>query len=105
LLVRANRALVAPELGVSAATAGRVINRLVKDGLAERSADPEDRRSVLATLTDKGQVVVEAVLDRRRGAFASYLGTMPPERQKELGLALRAFVAASNHAPDLTWPG
>ena len=96
---------LAPELGVSAATAGRVINRLVKDGLAERSADPEDRRSVRATLTDKGRLVVEAVLERRRGAFAGYLAAIPPEQQKDLGLAFRAFAAASDHAPDLTWPG
>jgi len=94
---------LAPELGVSAATAGRVINRLVRDGLAERSRDAEDHRSVLATLTDKGHAVVEAVLERRRGAFASYLRTIPPAQQKELGLAFRAFAAASEHAPDLTW--
>ena len=94
---------LAPELGVSAATAGRVINRLVHDGLAERSRDPEDRRSVLATLTGKGHAVVKAVLDRRRAAFAGYLQTLPPELQKELGLAFRAFAAASEHAPDLTW--
>ena len=96
---------LAPELGVSAATAGRAINRLVHDGLAERSPDPDDRRSVLATLTAKGGAVVEAILVRRRGAFASYLQTMPPEQQQELGLAFRAFAVASDHAPDLTWPG
>jgi DNA-binding MarR family transcriptional regulator len=94
---------LAPELGVSAPTAGRVINRLVSDGLAERFPDPDDRRSVLAALTDKGHAVVAAVLDRRRAAFASYLQTLPPEQQKELGLAFRAFAAASGHAPDLTW--
>lgn len=94
---------LAPELGVSAATAGRVINRLVRDGLAERSRDPDDGRSVLALLTDKGHAVVQAVLVRRRAAFADYLRTLPPEQQKELGLAFRAFAAASDHAPDLTW--
>jgi hypothetical protein len=46
---------------------------------------------------------VKAVLERRRAAFAGYLRTLPPEQQKELGLAFRAFTAASDHAPDLTW--
>ena len=56
-----------------------------------------------AHVTDKGHAVVKAVLERRREAFASYLRTMPAEQQKELGLAFRAFAAASDHAPDLTW--
>ena len=95
---------LAQDLGVSAATAGRAVTRLARDGLVERYRDPDDGRSVLARLTGKGQAVFDAILDRRRGAFASYLKTIPPEQQKELGLAFQAFAEASDHAADLTWP-
>jgi DNA-binding MarR family transcriptional regulator len=95
---------LAQDLGVSAATAGRAVTRLARDGLVERYRDPDDGRSVLARLTDKGQATFDAILLRRRAAFAAYLTTIPPEQQKELGLAFVAFAEASDHAPDLTWP-
>jgi DNA-binding MarR family transcriptional regulator len=95
---------LAQDLGVSAATAGRAVTRLARDGLVERYRDPADGRSVLARLTDKGQAVFDAILERRRASFASYLETIPPQQQKELGLAFQAFAEASDHAPDLTWP-
>jgi len=46
---------VARSLGVTAGTATRVVDNLVRDGLARRGAHPSDRRCVCGCPTPKGQ--------------------------------------------------
>ena len=46
---------VAAALGVSAGTATRVVDNLVRDGLAERAEDPADRRKVCIRPTKDGE--------------------------------------------------
>lgn len=48
---------------ISQPSLSRLIDRLVKDGLVERRADPEDRRGTILSLTDAG-----LQLQRRIGA-------------------------------------
>ena len=45
---------VAGALGVSAGTATRVVDNLVRDGLVERTANPGDRRNVCVRPTARG---------------------------------------------------
>jgi DNA-binding MarR family transcriptional regulator len=45
---------VAEEAGIAAPTATRLLDGLVERGYVERSADPDDRRSVLVSLTPPG---------------------------------------------------
>jgi MarR family transcriptional regulator, organic hydroperoxide resistance regulator len=46
--------------GVSAPTATRMLDLLVREGLVERHASAEDRRCVLAALTDDGRRALQA---------------------------------------------
>lgn len=50
---------------VSAPTMTRIVDHLVIQGLARRSANPEDGRSSLVQITSDGRQVVEAVRDDR----------------------------------------
>ena len=48
---------VSAELGISSAAMTGVIDRLAKKGLAQRSYSPEDRRTILVSLTNKGRAL------------------------------------------------
>ena len=53
---------VAEALLFSSGAATKLFDRLVERGLVERSADPNDRRCVIVSLTDEGS----ALIDRAR---------------------------------------
>jgi DNA-binding MarR family transcriptional regulator len=61
-------------MGVSKQAAGQVVDALVVRGYLERSADPEDRRRMNLTLTDRGHLAAAAArgavekVDRRLSA-------------------------------------
>lgn len=55
------------ELGVTLAAASDVVGNLVRRKLVERSRDPEDRRVVWMTLTEKGRGVVAEVMGENEG--------------------------------------
>lgn len=46
---------LARQLGVTAATATGVVDRLVRDGLVQRTDDPDDGRSRIIRITDAGR--------------------------------------------------
>lgn len=61
--------VIAGSLGVTDATASRTVDALAALGLAERIADPSDRRAVLAATTPAG----DALLAQRRADFAALI--------------------------------
>ena len=48
------------ELGVSKQAAGQLVDTLVVRGYLDRSADPEDRRRMTVSLTERGQLAAAA---------------------------------------------
>jgi DNA-binding MarR family transcriptional regulator len=59
---------------LSQSALSRLIGRLEKDGLVERSVCVEDRRGVWVTLTRKGRALHSEVLPLQRDALARMLG-------------------------------
>ncbi|GHH10362.1 MarR family winged helix-turn-helix transcriptional regulator [Streptomyces lanatus] len=59
---------------LSQSALSRLIGRLEKDGLLERSVCAEDRRGVYVTLTRKGRELHAEVLPLQRDALARALG-------------------------------
>jgi DNA-binding MarR family transcriptional regulator len=58
---------------LSQSALSRLIGRLEKDGLVERSVCVEDRRGVWVSLTDKGRALHSEVLPLQRGVLARML--------------------------------
>lgn len=86
---------IAEILGVSLATAGRGVDRLVGADLAKRWEDPDDRRSRLVALTDDGRALIEvhrAAVDAHIRAFGDAL---PDDVADTLAAALTAALAAA----------
>ncbi|WP_420036223.1 MarR family winged helix-turn-helix transcriptional regulator [Streptomyces sp. cg28] len=90
-------------LQVAPSTAMRMVDRLIAAGLADRQANPDNRRETLLTLTDEGRLTVENVTMRRRQEIAAIVARMAPAQRVGLVEALDAFNEAGGEpgVPDL----
>lgn len=85
---------VADAMGVSRTTVTGLIDRLELDGLITRAIAPDDKRSFLLTLTDKGRQTVEQVENIRRKQLAEALDRMDGPALRHLEAGLEALAAA-----------
>jgi DNA-binding MarR family transcriptional regulator len=69
---------IAGRVHLSQSALSRLIARLEKDGLVERSICVEDRRGVYVALTRKGRDLHAEVLPLQRAALARTLGDQSP---------------------------
>lgn len=60
---------VSAALGMARPNASNMVERLVRKGLVERASDPNDRRAVLASLTDSGRGALEGMTHSNYEAF------------------------------------
>jgi DNA-binding MarR family transcriptional regulator len=90
-----NLTTVAEGLGVNASNASRTCDRLVSSGLLARRTDERDRRSIVLSLTQKGQRLVDTVMRQRRSMLEQIVHKMDVEQQGELASGLAAFVEAA----------
>lgn len=94
---------LAERLGVTASTASRMVERLVRKGLVRRTRSSHDRRTVRVHLTEPGQCLVDEVIVRRREEIERILAQMPERGRSTVASALRAFAAAAGEAPEPDW--
>jgi DNA-binding MarR family transcriptional regulator len=94
---------LAGSLGVTASTAGRMCDRLLRKDLIRRYRTPADRRAVQVSITDAGRQVVEQEAARRRALLAEILRKLPAEQQPAVASALQAFAVAAGEIPDSQW--
>ena len=85
---------VADHLGISAATAGRTIDRLVTLGLVDRHEDPDDRRTKLVSLTPTGQDLTDTQRQAMHDRITELSRALPTEVAAGLDCALRAALDA-----------
>jgi DNA-binding MarR family transcriptional regulator len=57
-------------------TATRLLARLEEDGLVRRSADPDDRRSALITISDRGRTLLHESRTRKNAYLAQRLRSL-----------------------------
>lgn len=86
---------LAEELGVTASTAMRMVDRLLAAGLVTREENPTNRREVVLALSAEGASRVATVTRRRRAGIAAIVRAMPAESRSELVDALHAFADAA----------
>ncbi len=99
---------LADALGVTPSTATRLCDVLEAKGLLRREPMADNRRVVIATLTDDGLALVRRALDRRRALLGAAVARLTPAAQQRLARSLRdltdALGAVSDHAWALAWP-
>jgi len=94
---------LADTVAVTAPTASRLVDRLVRKGLVRRRTDRSDRRHVRIALTLAGRELVDLVTERRRHEMASLLASIPPETLEPMATGLRHLAAAAGEVPEQDW--
>lgn len=83
---------LAKERGISPPTATGLIDRLVRAGYVKRGSDPEDRRVVLVSLTEKGERAVDNFLKTVRNRWKNILVHLTPREQHQYLNILKKIV-------------
>ena len=92
---------IGAHLGVTNAAASQMIERLVQQGLLERSEDPLDRRVKQVRVTGKGRKLIEDGIEARRYWMEDLTIALTPEEQ---ALITRALVLLTHAALRLERP-
>jgi DNA-binding MarR family transcriptional regulator len=79
-------------LGISAASASRAADGLVKKGLASRLEDAEDRRVRRLTLTAKGDALADRIITARMAGLEEFAASLSPTERKRLDSALAVLL-------------
>jgi DNA-binding MarR family transcriptional regulator len=79
---------------VKAPTMSRIVEGLVKDGLATREPDPVNRRMVRIAATGEGRRRLEAGRERRVRALRERLGRLAESEQRALARAVEILARA-----------
>ena len=102
ILSRRNASLTMGELSraleVPLSTATRIVDGLVDGGLAERVADPDDRRVVRVTLSHEGRDLYQAIGEHLRQCIDQLLGRFTLEERDQLMALLRKAMDGLNEA-------
>lgn len=80
---------IGSHLGVTNAAASQMIDRLVQQGLLERSVDPNDRRAKQLRLTSDSQALIEGSIEARQRWLAELTTALTPSEQAEIIRALQ----------------
>jgi DNA-binding MarR family transcriptional regulator len=80
-------------LQMSPAGASQMIERLVQQGLVQRTEAPDDRRVRLVHLTEAGRQAVEESIQAQQGWLDELLATLTDEQRAAASQALRMLTA------------
>jgi DNA-binding MarR family transcriptional regulator len=90
---------IAARLGVVPRSATSMVDALADGGLVVRHADPQDRRSVLVSLSDEGRRLLEGLDAARRSTAEAMLGRLSAADHGELVRLLEAVVGPDGGCP------
>jgi DNA-binding MarR family transcriptional regulator len=92
---------LAEQLGVGFSNATSIVGRLEERGVVKRVHDVDDRRVVLAQLSDAGREMLRHVEEIRLAHMRQLVETMTPDEQRVVIRALESMTAAHQriHAP------
>jgi DNA-binding MarR family transcriptional regulator len=83
---------VSDELGISAASASRAADGLVRKKLATRVEDPDDRRVRRLALTAKGRELADRIISARLAGLEDFTDSLDRDERQKLEAALDALL-------------
>lgn len=95
-----SRPTICPPPMVSSPALTNRLDRLVGKGLVERAVDPENRRSVIVTLTPEGFELVEDLVAGHVPNEARLLGFLSVRERNEVAAALRTLLVGLGDVPE-----
>ena len=85
------------KLGVSSSAASQMLERLVHQGLIERSEDPSDRRVKHIVATDKGRQVLQGSIHARQSWLSDLVETLSGDEKEQIIAALNILIDKATH--------
>ena len=86
---------VSERMDISAAAASQLVDRLVQNGLLERTEDLNDRRVKVLTLTPKGRAFIDDGIEARLSWVHELVASMTPDEYETVGAALNSLTNAA----------
>jgi DNA-binding MarR family transcriptional regulator len=83
---------LAKRLGVAPSTVTGLVDRLVERGMAGRSDDPQDRRTIQVRSTAAGEVLINGLIASRREQLTRVLAGLTEDDRAVVAGALRALL-------------
>lgn len=87
---------VGDHLGVTSAAASQMLERLVQQGLVQRSEDPDDRRVKRIILTEHGQRIFNEGVRARQSWLDDLAGTLSEDEKESIASALNLLISKVN---------
>jgi len=84
---------IGDNLGITAAAASQMVDRLVQNGLLQRDEDPDDRRVKRVTLTTKGNALVQEGVEARLKWLRDLETALPEAKRREIITSLSTLTA------------
>lgn len=91
---------LAEALGMTAASASALIDRMVQRGFVTRRSDPDDRRTVLVELSRRGQRILDIMERGSSDHFTRMIEKMTLSERDALATTLHAFLRISAQSAD-----
>jgi len=83
---------LAEVFGVSVPSMSRAVDALVKEGLATRVEDPDDRRARQVRITAKGKQLVDTLVTVRQTGMRSFAASLSAAQRRKLDAAVDALM-------------
>jgi DNA-binding MarR family transcriptional regulator len=90
-----NPGKLAGALGVTPSNVTGIVDRLVEQGLISRRENPEDRRTLVLRVTEKGEAILSDLRERRTSSMREILAHLNVEELSYLANGLSALVKAA----------
>jgi DNA-binding MarR family transcriptional regulator len=91
---------LAEALGMTAASASALIDRMVQRGFVTRRSDPDDRRTVLVELSRRGQRILDIMERGSSDHFTRMIEKMTASERDALATTLQAFLRIGAQSTD-----
>jgi DNA-binding MarR family transcriptional regulator len=91
-------------LGVTSAAASQMLERLVQQGLIQRSEDPHDRRVKQINLTEAGCLILEGSIRWRKGWLEGISNTLSEGETESIISALNLLIDRAQYLDQTSKP-
>lgn len=86
---------IGDHLGITNAATSQLVQRLVEQGLLERTEDPDDRRFKQLALTPAGRALIEQAIEARRRWLEDLTLALTPQQQANITATLLDLTQAA----------
>jgi DNA-binding MarR family transcriptional regulator len=83
---------LADAFGVSPPSMSRAVDSLVREGLASRIEDPDDRRVRRVAITDKGKRIVDNLIVVRQAGMEAFAASLSATQRRKLDAAVDSLM-------------